>query len=176
MNPRTRKTLIGIVAVGLSVWLGSYLEDVLTRVPVEQAYVEKLKSAKHHRSNAPAPTQTLKIAKAGGFRAGLLNAIGMELRDVMACGFGDPDQVFPMLAHLRYGEIIWTDSWTNFPVKLNAPDSSSKLAWKFYTFHNTNFSGTAPAPALPSRPQAVSAMLDAITASGGCLIKAGKNR
>jgi hypothetical protein len=145
-----------------------------TRVPVDQAYVEKLKSAKHWRSEAPAPKQTLKVAKIVGFRAGLLNAIGMENRSVRAFRSGDPQQVFSALAHFRYGEIIWTDSWTNFPVKLNAPDFSSKVAWKFLTFHNSKFSLTKAF--LPSRHQAVSAMLDAIEASGGCLIKAGKNR
>jgi hypothetical protein len=174
-NPRTRKTLIGIAAVAVLVWLCSYLEDVLTRVPVDQAYVEKLKSAKHYRSEAPSTlTMAKAFGKAIGFRAGLLYAIGMEFRDVHGCASGNPEQVFTALAQYRYGEIIWSDSWTNFPVKLNAPDFSSKIAWKFFTFHNSRFSFRVSG--IPSRHQAVSAMLDAIEASGGCLIKAGKNR
>jgi hypothetical protein len=111
------------------VWLCSYLEDVLTRVPVDQAYVEKLNSAKHWLSEAPALTKSLKIAKVN-FRLGLLHllhAIGMEFRDLEGPVSGNPERVFLALAQFRYGEIISFDSWTNFPVKLNAPDFSSKV-------------------------------------------------
>lgn len=173
-NPRIRKTLIGIAAVAVSVWLCFYLENVLTRVPVDQAYVEKLKSAKHWRSEIPAQKQSRTIAKVLGYRAGLLAAIGMENRNVRGYNSGNPEQVFSMLAYFRYGEIISSDSWTNFPVELNTPDLSSKVAWEFYTFHNPRY--PVSCSAIPSRHQAVSAMLDAIEASGGCLIKAGKNR
>jgi hypothetical protein len=70
---------------------------------------------------------------------------------------GDPQKVFAMLSHLGgFGEIIWVDQWTNFPVKL--PPTRT------------------PGQVVVPRRHAVRAALDAVEASGGCLIKAGENR
>lgn len=72
---------------------------------------------------------------------------------------GDPLNVFAMLSHLGgFGEIIWVDQWTSFPVRL--PPTSLRI----------------PGNYVVPRREAVRAALDAIDASGGCLIKAGPDR
>ena len=123
---------------------------------VDYAFVEKLKSAKHAKSDTPAPSATPWIAKNFGVKAAALNAFGLELRDVEGAAVGYPDHIFHLLAHFEFGEILWVDQWTNFPVKL--PPSPNQ------------FFNVAP------RRKAVKAFLSAIHTSGGCLIKAGRNR
>jgi hypothetical protein len=98
------------------------------------------------------------LAKKSDLRHAALNAIGMEPREVRAMAGGDPGIVFAMLSHLGgFGEIIWVDPWTNFPVKLPQPTSPSSVV-------------------VVPRRDAVCAALDAIEASGGCLVKAGPDR
>ncbi len=81
----------------------------------------------------------------------------MEEREVTGMATGSPESVFAMLSHLTsLGEIVWVDQWTNFPIKL--PPT------------------TTPGLVVLPRHTVVRAALDAIKASGGCLIKAGKNR
>jgi hypothetical protein len=127
------------------------------RVSPDSALVEKLKSAKRFRSQVPAQRQTIDLAKKSSIRHAALNAIGMELREVRGMANGNPESVFAMLSHLGgFGEIMWVDQWTNFPVKLPA----------------TRMPGQVVVP----RRDAVRAALDAIEASGGCLIKAGESR
>jgi hypothetical protein len=117
------------------------------------SFVERLKSAKHVQSSLPAQKQTVDLAKKSSLRHAALNAIGMELRNVPGLQNGDPELVFSMLSHLGgFGEIIWVGQWTNFPVKL--PPGQDDFP----------------------RRDAVRAMLDAIDASGGCLVKAGEKR
>ena len=145
---------------------------------LDNAFVKKLKSARHVRSEFPAQKQTIALVKQAGLRVAALNAIGMEIRDVRGMATGSPEAVFSMLSHLGgYGEIIWVDQWTNFPVKLAPATRSSKVASKLLQWYNPNFKvnifpriGDAP------RREAVKAALAAIDASGGCLIKAGKDR
>ena len=113
--------------------------------------IEKLNSAKRHRSSNPAQKQTISLTEKVGIRKGALNAIGMEGRDVRGMATGDPGSVFAMLSHLGgLGEIIWVDDWPNFPVNLP-----------------TNY--------VPRRV-AVRAALDAIETAGGSLINAGNER
>ncbi len=101
----------------------------------------------------------------------------MEPRDVRSMATGSPEAVFAMLSHLGgFGEILWVDQWTNFPVKLPTPSLSSELATEFQQFHNTNFQVKGLPPDTVPRREAVSAALTAIDASGGCLIKAGEHR
>jgi len=127
------------------------------RAPVDKAFTEKLEFAQHFQSAFPAQRQTVDLAKKSGLRHAALNAIGMELREVRALATGSPESVFAMLSHLGgFGEIIWVDQWTNFPVKLPP----------------TKIPGQVVVP----RRDAVRAALDAIEASRGCLIKAGENR
>ncbi|HLX69760.1 MAG TPA: hypothetical protein VKV04_09060 [Verrucomicrobiae bacterium] len=125
--------------------------------PADPAYVEKLKSAKHFQSTFPAQKQTIDLAKRSNLRNAALNAIGIEPREVRGLATGDPLSVFAMLSHLGgFGEIIWVDQWTNFVVKL--PPTS------------------IPGQVVVPRRDAVRGALDAIEASGGCLVKAGPNR
>jgi hypothetical protein len=126
-------------------------------VPADVALVEKLKSAKHFQSQVPAQRQTIDLAKKSSLRHAALNAIGMELREVGGMANGNPESVFAMLSHLGgFGEIIWVDQWTNFPIKLPATST--------------------PGQVVVPRRDAVRAALDAVEASGGCLIKAGESR
>ena len=121
--------------------------------------------------------QTIDLAKRAGSQSAALNAIGMELRDVGAMATGSPESVFAMLSHLGgFGEIIWVDQWTNFPVKLPTNSLSSELATKFLQYNNTNFQVKGHPPGDVPRREAVRAALAAIDASGGCLIKAGEHR
>jgi hypothetical protein len=159
---RVSSKVLSCVAVTLALVLTM---AVLYRLQAQQpssvrdgtAFVEKLKSAKHFRSQRPAQMQTLDLAKNSSLRAAALNAIGMELREVRGLAKGDPEIVFIMLSHLGgFGEIIWVDQWTNFPVHLAT----------------TIGVGEVVAP----RRDAVRAALDAVEASGGCFIKAGENR
>jgi len=123
----------------------------------DRAFLEKLESAKHFKSQFPAQRHTIALAKKSSVRHAALNAIGMELREVRGMATGSPEDVFAMLSHLGgFGEIIWVDQWTNFPVKLPP----------------TRIPGQVVVP----RRDAVRAALDSIEASGGCLIKAGENR
>ena len=122
--------------------------------------VEKLKFARHFRSQFPAQKQTIDLARKSGLRHAGLNAIGMELREVSHLATGDPESLFAMLSHLGgFGEIVWVDQWTNFPVKL--PSTTKR-----------RFPGILEVP----RRDAVKAALDAIESSGACLVKAGPNR
>jgi hypothetical protein len=126
-------------------------------VAADAVFVEKLKSAKHFRSQVPAQAQTVDLAKKSSLRHAALNAIGMELREVRGMATGNPESVFAMLSHLGgFGEIIWVDQWSNFPVKL--PPTST------------------PGQVVVPRRDAVKAALDSIETSGACLIKAGENR
>lgn len=129
-------------------------------IPADPVFVEKLKSAKHYRSQFPAQKQTIDLARKSGLRLAGLNAIGMELREVSHLATGDPESLFAMLSHLGgFGEIVWVDQWTNFPVKL--PSTTKR-----------RFPGVIEVP----RRDAVKAALDAIESSGACLVKAGPNR
>jgi len=124
---------------------------------VDQATVQRLQSAKHFQSTFPAQRQTFDLAKKSTLRHAALNAIGMELREVGGMATGSPESVFAMLSHLGgFGEIIWVDQWTNFPIRLPP----------------TKIPGQVVVP----RRDAVRAALDAIETSGGCLVKAGENR
>jgi len=139
---------------------GKQLGATRTDVSVDSAirpFVERLKSASRFKSENPASGQTLELAQKSTLRHAALNAIGMELRDVEAMANGDPNHVFAMLSHLAgFGEILWVDSWTNFPIKL--PPSK------------------VPGQKDTPRREAVKAMLDALDMSGACLIDAGKGR
>jgi uncharacterized protein DUF2835 len=144
-----------VVAAVLILWV--HFDSRRNRVPLDQVYVEKLKSAKRFQSQFPAPRQTIDLFHKVGLRSAAMNAIGMEPREVRGMASGSPESVFIMLSHLGgYGDIIWVDSWTNFPVKL--PPTS------------------LPGQIVVPRREAVQAALDAIKASGCCLIKAGKDR
>jgi hypothetical protein len=149
-----------------------------TGASADKAFVEKLKAARHFQSEFPAQKQTLAFAKAAGLRAAALNAIGMEIRDVRSMTTGSPESVFSMLSHLGgYGEIIWVDQWTNFPVKLSSASTASKVSFKFLQTFNSNFQvKISPRIGEAPRCEAVKAALAAINTSGGCLIKAGKHR
>jgi len=168
--------ILAVIAVSAK-WHADY-SSRLNGASLDNAFVEKLKSAPHVRSEFPAQKQTIALVKQAGLRVAALNAIGMEIRDVRGMATGSPEAVFSMLSHLGgYGEIIWVDQWTNFPVKLVPASRSSKIASKLLQWYNPNFKvnifpqmGDAP------RREAVKAALAAIDASGGCLIKAGKDR
>ena len=96
-----------------------------------------------------------------GMEFALKNALGTEYREVRHMATGDPESVFVTLYWLGgFGEILWVDSWTNFPVKL--PPSAIK----------TTGSVMINVP----RDEAVKAALDALESAGACLISAGTNR
>jgi Na+(H+)/acetate symporter ActP len=139
---------------------GKQLGATGTNVSVDSAirpFVERLKNASRFKSENPAQAQTLDLAQKSTLRHAALNAIGMELRDLEAMASGDPAIVFAMLSHLAgLGEILWVDSWTNFPIKL----PPSKVP------------GQKDIP----RREAVKAILDALDTAGACLIDAGKRR
>jgi hypothetical protein len=142
--------------VGATIMLSLYLEPT-TSVRPNKAFIEKLESARHFKSQKPAQRQTIDLAMKSSLKLAALNAIGMEQREVGGMAKGSPDLVFAMLSHLGgFGEVIWVDDWTNFPIKL--PPTS------------------IPGQVVVPRRDAVRAALDSIAASGGCLIKAGENR
>jgi hypothetical protein len=129
----------------------------LNRIPADPAYVEKLKSAQHFQSTFPAQRQTMDLYRKSGFKHAVQNALGLELREVSGMAGGNPPIVFDMLSHLGgYGEVIWVNQWSNFPVKL--PPSST------------------PGMIVVPRRAAVRAALDALDASGACLVQAGPDR
>ncbi len=83
----------------------------------------------------------------------------MEEREVTGMATGSPESVFAMLSYLTsLGEIVsgWANEF-NFPIKL-PPTTTPGLV------------------VLPRRTVVRAARERAIKASGGCLIKAGKNR
>ncbi|HEX5222435.1 MAG TPA: cation acetate symporter [Verrucomicrobiae bacterium] len=99
-------------------------------------------------------------AKSYGMEFALKNALGTEYREVRHMASGDPASVFVALSWLgEFGEILWVDSWTNFPVKL--PASAKNMGGGLITV---------------PRDEAVRAALDALEASGAGLIPAGTNR
>jgi hypothetical protein len=147
------------LAVAIAVLVATVIFTLAGRTsygPVDYSFVERLKSAKHVRSEMPAPSQTLSFARNVGLKTAALNAIGRELRDVRDAAGGYPESVFHLLAHFEFGEILWVDEWTNFPVKL--PPSP------------------LPYAVVAPRHKAVKAFLSALHASGGCLVRAGKHR
>jgi hypothetical protein len=155
------RVLFGIAGISVSITAVTLVFMHYVRqpssVPVDSAFVQKLQTAKHYQSQFPAQRQTIDLAKKSSLRHAALNAIGMELREVRGMATGSPESVFGMLSHLGgFGEIIWVDQWTNFPVKLPP----------------TKIPGQVVVP----RREAVRAALDAIETSGGCLIKAGGSR
>lgn len=146
-----------LVSVGVIAILFVHYASHVNGAPAEKAFVKKLASAQHFRSTFPAQRQTIDLAKRSSLRNAALNAIGMEPRDVRGMATGDPVNVFAMLSHLGgFGEIVWVDHWSNFPIKLPP----------------TKIPGQVVVP----RRDAVRAALNAIEASGGCLIRAGANR
>jgi len=148
-------TVFALVAIVTVLYL--YSGPHSNNVRPDRAFVEKLQSAKHFKSEFPAQRQTVDLAKKSSLRHAALNAIGMELREVRGMATGSPENVFATLSHLGgFGEIIWVDQWGNFPVKL--PPTST------------------PGQVVVPRHDAVTAALNSIEASGGCLIKAGENR
>lgn len=99
-------------------------------------------------------------AKSYGMEFALRNAFGTEYREVTRMASGDAKSVFAMLYWLGgFGEILWVDSWTNFPVKL--PASAKNMSGGLITV---------------PRDEAVKAALDSLEAAGACLIPAGTNR
>jgi cation/acetate symporter len=99
-------------------------------------------------------------AKSYGMEFALRNAFGTEYREVTRMASGDAKSVFAMLYWLGgFGEILWVDSWTNFPVKL--PASAKNMSGGLITV---------------PRDEAVKAALDSLEAAGACLIPAGSNR
>ena len=128
-----------------------------TNAPPDDAYLEKLKTAHHFKSSNPAQRQTVDLFHKVGLRSAALNAIGEEPREVRGMASGEPVHVFAILSHLGgLGEIIWVDQWTNFPIKL--PPT------------------THPGEIVVPRHAAVRAAVNAVEASGGCFIRAGKSR
>ena len=125
-------------------------------------FLERLRSANHFESSFPAQKYAWQVVREAkphkaDIRRAAVNVAGMELRDVSRMRTGAPKMIFAMLSHLGgYGEIIWVDEWTNFPVKM--PPSSDP-----------------PFDDVPRR-EALQAALDAVKASGGCFIKAGAHR
>jgi hypothetical protein len=180
-NRGVAKKLLGVFAIlaviaAIVDWYAHY-SSRRDGAPVNKAFVRKLETAKHFKSEFPAQMQTIDVAKRIGFRSATLNAIGMEPRDVGMMATGSPESVFGMLSHLGgLGEIIWVDQWTNFPVKLPGANLSSELATKFLQSGNSNFQVKGLPPGTVPRREAVRAALIAIDASGGCLIKAGEHR
>src|SRR5262245_36217411 len=79
-----RVLCLAVVVALLAATAASYQLHLLRarNVPADPAFVEKLKSAKHCRSENPAQTQTVDLVKKSSLRHGALNAIGMELREV----------------------------------------------------------------------------------------------
>lgn len=140
----------------LFLWVLNRFTDRRSNV-ADTSIIVKLQSANHFKSEFPAQRQTFDLGKKVGLRSAALNAIGMEPREVRGMANGDPGTVFAMLSHLGgFGEIIWVDRWTNFPIHL--PPTS------------------IPGQVVVPRRDAVKAGLTAIEAAGGCLIKAGENR
>ena len=110
---------IAIIFVLVAVMMVLHYAPPRSSVRPDRAFLEKLESAKHYKSQFPAQRQTIDLAKKSSVRHAALNAIGMELREVRGMATGSPEDVFAMLSHLGgFGEIIWVDQWTNFPVKL----------------------------------------------------------
>ena len=160
-SPLAKRTLLcsGAILVMIAAAMSLFMrrDSKPTGVAVIGACVEKLKMAHHLKSYFPAQRQTINLFHQAGLRSAALNAIGEEPREVRAMAGGNPEEVFEMLSHLGgLGEIIWVDRWTNFPVKLPA----------------TSIPGQVVVP----RRAVVRAALNAIEASGGCLIKAGQDR
>lgn len=158
-NEPVRRRFILLGALVLITIAGVYaiLNSNRSNGPVDHAVVEKLKSAKRFASTHPAQRQTIDLAQKSSIRHAALNAIGMELREVGGMADGNPESVFVMLSHLGgFGEVIWVDDWTNFPLKLPPTHTPGQVV-------------------IPRR-DVVRASLDAIEAAGGCLIKAGKER
>jgi len=180
-NRRMAKRWLGMVAILVLIaviagWHRIYYSRG-SRTPVDNDCIRKLETAKHFKSEFPAQLQTIDLAEKEGSRLAALNAIGMEPRDVRNMATGSPEAVFAMLSHLGgFGEILWVDHWTNFPVKLPTASVSSELATKFLQSYNPNFQVKGLPPGTVPRREAVSAALTAIDASGGCLIKAGEHR
>lgn len=145
------------VLVGATTMLLLHSEPTTAMVRPNKAFLEKLESAKHVKSQNPAQRQTFDLAMNSSLKHAALNAIGMEQRDVGGMANGSPEVVFAMLSHLGgFGEIIWVDEWTNFPMKL--PPTS------------------IPGQMVVPRRDAVKAAIDSIENSGGCLIRAGATR
>lgn len=114
-------------------------------------FVARLESAEHLKAHTSALEQSIRITKDRGIKKGALNALGMEVRDVRNMVNGQPEGVFVVLSFLGgYGEIVWVDAWTSFPVNLSSN-------------------------AVPRR-EAVRAALEAVQAAGASIIDAGDGR
>jgi hypothetical protein len=159
-----RKRLLWAVAILLLAAVGAVIgnRQGLSSVNPHPIFIEKLRSAKHFRSSFPAQAYARQVVRESSLQPASLkkaavHAIGMEPREVRHMASGNPESVFAMLSHLGgLGEIVWVDDWTNLPVKLPP----------------TSIAGQVVLP----RRYAVQAALDAVRASGGCLIEAGKDR
>lgn len=151
-------TILLLAAVGAAI---GNRQQVSTVTP-KPTFIEKLRSAKHIRSSFPAQAYARQVIKESSLQPASLKraaefAIGLEPREVGDMADGAPEHVFAILSHLGgLGEIVWVDEWTNLPVKL--PPTS------------------IPGQVVVPRRYAARAALDAVRASGGCLIEAGKDR
>ena len=161
---QARKRLLWALAILLLAAASALIGNRQRRSSVSPnpIFIEKLRSAKHFRSSFPAQAYARQVVRQSSLQPASLkraavHAIGMELREVGHMATGNPEFVFAMLSHLGgLGEIVWVDNWTNFPVML--PPTS------------------LPGQVVVPRRYAVQPALDAVRASGGCLIEAGKDR
>ena len=112
--------VIVVMTVAVKILVTRYFSEP-ANIVVGRVYLEKLSAAHHIKSSFPAQRQTFTLLNKAGVRSAALNAIGREPREVRPLAKGEPWAVFSCLSHLGgFGEIIWVDEWTNFPVKLPA--------------------------------------------------------
>ena len=160
-NRAGAKLSLGLAAILLTVGAIAILFlHYESRVPpADRAFVEKLVSPVHcYRPVYPLKRQPIKfdVGSPASMRYAVLEAIGMETREVSVLATGAPEVVFGVLSN-HLGEIVTVDHWSNFPIKL--PPAKAPL-------------GSVEVP----RRVAVRAALAGIEASGGFLIRAGENR
>lgn len=163
-NAAKRKTLFCLSALvllsGVIMWLRS--DSRQNRPPPNGVFVAKLLSAQHDRRPNPLPPFSLLAFKPTGYdlaslREAGMAVFGMELREFSLMESGDPEVLFACLSKYGgYGEIIWTDEWKRFRIKMPPATTDPGLVVR--------------------RRRAMQAAVRAIRASGGCLIKAGPHR